>query len=865
MKLQLIRWGLFQSILHLFTLSAFSQVIYVKWNATGDNDGTSWENAYIDLQEAIDLANENDTIWIAKGTYHPGNFSPDTNSFFTIQRKAALFGGFDGTETSFDQRNVQLNEVVLSGDLNNDDAEGEYTLYKSDNTLHVIYVESPDMIILDGLTIKGGHAVDNENAPQLQKSGGGIYALSPVSIRNSTITGNYARTGAGLFLDNGARNSEITNTSFHHNRSNSRSAGIYANRLDGLKIKTCAFNNNQTSRGLIYPFHSSNVLIEDCLFENNDANTANGGGIFSFQNRRMRIRGCNFISNSANIGGAIVVNGSELPPDTLSNIVIENCHFENNESDDSAGAIYCNSNPDITISHSAFVNNTGKFAGAVYIEQALENQSDTSRIRIDSCTFIYNSSENIAGALRFRNSSAKVENSVFENNSTQGFLDGGGGHILILSPGQQVVFRNSIFKSGESGGFAGAVAAYGSDAHYLFDNCVFEENIANRLGGAMHIINANTTIQNSIFRKNSTETGGGAVSLYDSATLYTHQSIFKGNHALGNGGALFANSGGIAIVIDECVLDSNYSATGYAGAIMMTETTENESVTLSIVNSILSFNHALDDGGAIYVEDVDAEIISSLFYQNYCEDPTSGGVITNKVTGNDTAETLIVNSTFADNFAYLGCLIQEEETDGLLTTYLQNNIFRNSGTYDYFGQIGFPTVISRGGNMSGDESMFDILIDSSDLIQTEPLFNNSGLFDFSLRPESPGIDAGIELDAPTTDILGNPRVNAPDMGAYENQFPVNTKEILTENGGQFWLFPNPVGNEGMQLSLWNDWMGDLEIVVFDATGIIVFELVSKKVSAKFEEMIPELNIAPGYYKVFIRNGANAIGESLIKL
>ena len=34
---------------------------------------------------------------------------------------------------------------------------------------------------------------------------------------------------------------------------------------------------------------------------------------------------------------------------------------------------------------------------------------------------------------------------------------------------------------------------------------------------------------------------------------------------------------------------------------------------------------------------------------------------------------------------------------------------------------------------------------------------------------SPAIDAGSSLGAPSSDIVGNPRVGAPDIGAYEKQ------------------------------------------------------------------------------------------------
>jgi hypothetical protein len=50
----------------------------------------------------------------------------------------------------------------------------------------------------------------------------------------------------------------------------------------------------------------------------------------------------------------------------------------------------------------------------------------------------------------------------------------------------------------------------------------------------------------------------------------------------------------------------------------------------------------------------------------------------------------------------------------------------------------------------------------------DPLFVNV-LSDWSLQAGSPAINAGTSLGLPAVDILGNPIVGNPDIGAFEFQ------------------------------------------------------------------------------------------------
>jgi hypothetical protein len=98
-------------------------VIYVDDDATGVNTGTSWANAYTDLQAAIARAGRGcgSQIWVAAGMYYPGTKTTDS---FEIPAGVSVYGGFTGTETTIDQRNIWGVPTILSGYIGMYDEDG---------------------------------------------------------------------------------------------------------------------------------------------------------------------------------------------------------------------------------------------------------------------------------------------------------------------------------------------------------------------------------------------------------------------------------------------------------------------------------------------------------------------------------------------------------------------------------------------------------------------------------------------------------------------------------------------------------------------------------------------------------------------
>ncbi len=341
--------------------------LYVNNNASGNNDGSTWEDAYNYLQDALAVALEGDDICVASGTYRPDQGANQTlndrSASFELVNGAAIRGGFAGWETCFSQRDLQANETILSGDIGSPNV-------RRDNSYHIVIgIAADNKTILDGFTIRGGNADDsypddrgggmyNESGSPIlincafiknsaSDSGGGMYSDSgnPV-LSNCTFSRNSAANGAGLYQSSGT----ITNCTFADNTAIAHGGGISScsglitdstisgnwsgenggalYNCDG-PVTNCIINENtagQTGGGL----DDCDGPVIDCTISGNYAEYY-GGGLYACDGS---ITSCNITGNTAsNRGGGI----------SFCNGLITNSKINGNWSGENGGALYdCN-------------------------------------------------------------------------------------------------------------------------------------------------------------------------------------------------------------------------------------------------------------------------------------------------------------------------------------------------------------------------------------------------------------------------------------------------------------------------------------------------------------------------------------------
>ena len=559
MKPETKKWIFGAFLVFLFGITSSisaRQIIYVDVDATGSNNGKNWQDAYKCLQNALDIAESDDEIRVAQGTYRPDQRTVDTPRYgfhiistgereatFKLRSGVVIKGGYAGFgEPIPDARDITSYETILSGDLKANDIELKdfewHTLYTftghqslRDNSHTVVTGSDTDKTaILDGFTITAGHAeppsgyTGQDLYPDPYQTGGGMLCESgsPTVVKCT-------------FWRNSARSIESNDTG---------GAGM-ANFDSSPTLRDCnfieniVFSSNVGGYGAgIFDANSYPKLI-NCLFSGNVATGLDGecwgGGMYNLSSNPTLID-CSFIGNSA------------LPRGDLTGLLF----FISR-----GGAIFNHGRSNPKLTNCILQENFANAGGGIF------NMTESSPT-LTNCTFRKNKAVNDGlggGMFNSTNCNPTVTNCIFGGNSAES--DGGGMYNGWRS---NPLLTNCIFSGNLATGNGGGM--YNNSSSPTVTNCTFSGNGAYENGGGMFNENSTPTLSSCMFTGNWTELYGGGLHSNESTTIAIN-CVFRWNSAYssriggGNGGGIYISRG--SLTLDNCTFSGNVAARAHDG------------------------------------------------------------------------------------------------------------------------------------------------------------------------------------------------------------------------------------------------------------------------------------------------------------
>lgn len=393
-------------------------------------------------------------------------------------------------------------------------------------------------------------------------------------------------SGGAIFLDGKTGSiptkAIISETSFVENRCRIDGGAINSNINTETQFENCRFDSNSaedngggaiTIVGENAQNFSSSQFIS-CNFTRNRCRM-NGGAVNAYLFTKTAFEKCRFKNNSAeDSGGACEIVGEEGPTASESNF--SKVIFSGNRCKMSGGAINALDCTLIMLEQCQFENNRSEEdGGAFYIKGA-----DTSRysdVALLNCIFLENRSRQGSGALHFHHfSRAKIDACKIKGNYAEGK---NGGAIQVFGARGDRPTEVTIVRS-----------------HFL-------ENFAKMDAGAFYLGDYALAIFEKIrFERNKSENNGGCLALngreseYPTKITFRH-TYFIDNHSNNDGGAISAGNHIRMILVDCRLLNNN--ADGSCGAVGIVGKPDSQPSKAKFTRVLFSHNHCKNDGGAI--------------------------------------------------------------------------------------------------------------------------------------------------------------------------------------------------------------------------------------------------------------------------
>ncbi len=400
-----------------------------------------WDNAYIDLQDALDeaaaLANQGSSVevWVAAGTYKPDRGTGDRHLSFELHKNVELYGGFSGWETFRDQRDFVNNETILSGDLSDDDNPNGTNDGGASNCC--IEHDSPGCDDADCMA----KICDNVRPPRCCTTGyWNCYALAKLLCCDLCSTRNNCENSFHVVVSEQVDGPSLLD-GFTVMRGRSDIPSRYTKEGSGIMInggsatiRNCQVRENAGSHGSAIRALKTNLTVSNCILSDNEG-VFNTGSTLIYSDSDLWLEKTHIVRNSTK--GIATFSFS-------SSLICHECVISDNKhvgADISGYAKFVDS---------LFLRNQGQSAGAIelrfgsaILERTLfiENQSligagaihvFIASLVLDSCLVVGNHGPN-AGGLYLRETVASIVNSTIASNNSLGIAAQDTDNIVIVN------------------------------------------------------------------------------------------------------------------------------------------------------------------------------------------------------------------------------------------------------------------------------------------------------------------------------------------------------------------------------------------------------------------------------------------------
>jgi hypothetical protein len=492
--------------------------------------------------------------------------------------------------------------------------------------------------------------------------GGGLYMNTDISENTSQNAGGgqYKFFSRDTFMNCTINENQIVDTSSGAGVNSQASASVYV----GCEFSGNAATFNGGAFNCTDTFQQSIIMV-DCEFLDNSA--PNIGGAITFRRGAYALQNCYFSGNISPFGGAVIT--------LVSDIQIDSCTFEENQALSSGGGVY-KLGANATVTNCTFSQNeaasdaggmvhdggTGTISNCTFDANTANNGAGFRKfngsVNMDNCVFSNNEASNFGGGFLSDTLETNVTNTTFSLNTAVwggGFGSTGGDNSL-----DNCLFEDNSIQNGGAGGmsvFEGSIT---------ITNSQVVENEGGYFGGGWYIQDEiNASIENTRFTLNNLRDDGGngmGVMINGPAQVVVDSCVFESNgptdaQAMTGGGGGVACSGDSLAPATLEILKSTFIG-NFAG--LQGGAVELSATQAFIQNSVFYFNSATTGGAIInngsFASGSTLELVNNTFVLNEAdlgtdlaqwESPDNAGALASATLQNN----IMVNGSGGDVYA----------------------------------------------------------------------------------------------------------------------------------------------------------------------------------------------------------------------